>query len=146
MGYFIKSIFILIVGFPIWLFGYINSFIPYKIPRLIALKITDSEAFYGALLMSLGTFSFVIFYSLITFLVWEYTHHSLFTCCYAIALPLSGFFTIFYTRIARRLYYNWQFISRFFSKQKMLVQLMTDRNTIIEELETIAKRFKTTVR
>ena len=37
LGYFIKSIFILIVGFPIWLFGYTNSFIPYKIPRLIAL-------------------------------------------------------------------------------------------------------------
>lgn len=141
LQYFIKSIFILIIGFPIWIFGYINSFIPYKIPRLIALKITDSEAFYGALLMSIGTFSFIFFYSLTTYLTWEFTNSSIFTICYGIALPISGFFTIFYARVARRFYYNWQFISRFFSKQKMLVQLMTERNNIIKDLEIITKKF-----
>lgn len=139
--YFIKSIFILITGFPIWLFGYLNSYIPYKIPRLIALKITDSQAFYGALLMSIGTFSFILFYTLTTCFAWQFTHSSLVTICYGIALPLSGFFTIFYARVARRFYYNWQFISRFFSKQKVLVQLMTDRNNIIKELEIINEKF-----
>ncbi|PCJ22668.1 MAG: hypothetical protein COA97_13180 [Flavobacteriales bacterium] len=142
LQYFIKSIAILVLGFPLWLFGYINSFIPYRIPRFIALKITDSEAFYGALLMSIGTFSFIIFYALVTFSVWEFTHSNLLTVCYGLALPLSGFFTIFYARIARRFYYNWQFISKFFSKQKVLLQLMTDRNTIIKELELITEKFK----
>lgn len=142
LGYFVKSIFILIIGFPIWLFGYTNSYIPYKTPRFIALKITDSEAFYGALLMSLGTFSFIIFYSLIIVLVWEVTKNPAFTICYAITLPLSSLFTIFYARIARRLYYNWQFASKFFSKQKVLIKLMSDRNDIIQELEIISERFK----
>ena len=140
--YFLKSLLILIIGFPVWLFGYINSFIPYKIPRLIALKITDSEAFYGALLMSIGTFSFVLFYALTTYLSWYFIHSIGFTICYCIALPLSGFFTIFYARIARRFYYNWQFISRFFSKQNLLVQLMSNRNSIIKELEVITDKFK----
>ena len=142
LQYFIKTIIILTAGFPLWLFGYINSFIPYRLPRFIALKITKSEAFYGALLMSLGTFSFVIFYSLITCLVWVFTHSPLLTTCYGIALPLTGFFTIFYTRIARRFYFNWQFISRFYSSQNLLVQLVSDRNNIIKDLEIIAEKFK----
>ncbi len=142
LSYFIKSIVFLIIGFPLWLFGYINSFIPYKIPRFIALKITDSEAFYGALLMSLGTFSFIVCYSLTALMVWIISQQPIVTLCYAIALPLSGFFTIFYARIARRFYYNWQFISKFFSSQEVLVQLMSDRNNIIQELELLTEKFK----
>ncbi|MBL4667891.1 MAG: 1-acyl-sn-glycerol-3-phosphate acyltransferase [Flavobacteriales bacterium] len=138
--YFLKSILILILGFPLWLFGYVNSFIPFKLPRTLALKITDSEAFYGALLMSIGTFSFILFYSLTTYLVWSFSESTILTLCYGIALPLSGFFTIFYARIARRFYYNWQFTSKFFSKQKVLVQLMADRNIILKELESMAKK------
>ena len=143
LQYFIKSLLVITIGFPIWLFGYINSFIPYRIPRLIALKITDSEAFYGALLMSIGTLSFILFYGLTTYLSWLVFHSALFTVCYGVALPISGFFTIFYARVARRLYYNWQFISKFFSKQKVLVQMMADRNNIIDELEMISEKFRT---
>ncbi|OIP03636.1 MAG: hypothetical protein CO118_08590 [Flavobacteriales bacterium CG_4_9_14_3_um_filter_32_8] len=139
--YFFKSMFLLIIGFPIWLFGYIHSFIPYKIPRLIALKITDSEAFYGALLMSIGTFSFIIFYAIITYFSWYFVHSVAFTICYSLALPLSGFFTIFYARIARRFYYNWQFIARFFSKQNLVLQLLSNRNSIINELEIIKEKY-----
>ncbi len=143
--YFFKSMFLLIVGFPVWLFGYINSFIPYKIPRIIALKITNSEAFYGALLMSIGTFSFIIFYAITTYLSWYFVHSIAFSICYALALPLSGFFTIFYARIARRFYYNWQFISRFFSKQNLVLQLLSDRNSIINELEIIKEKYNQTI-
>ena len=145
LQYFVKSIIILMLGFPIWLFGYINSFIPYRIPRFVALKITDSEAFYGALLMSLGTFSFILFYSLLICLSWIFTHSLIITISYGIALPLSSFFTIFYARIARRFYYNWQFISRFYSAQNLIAQLVTDRNQITKELEVIAERFRSGV-
>ena len=142
LQYFVKSLLILTLGLPLWLFGYINSFIPYRVPRFIALKITNSEAFYGALLMSLGTFSFIIFYSFVVYLTWFFTHSPIFTLCYGIALPLSGFFTIFYARIARRFYYNWQFISRFYNSQNLLVQLMSDRNQIIKDLELMTEKFK----
>ncbi len=145
LPYTIQSVFILILGFPIWVFGYLNSFIPYRAPRYIAKKITDSEAFLGALLMSLGALTFVIFYSLIIYLTWVIFHSPVFTLCYGIVLILSSFFTIFYARIARRFYYNWQFISRFFSKQKLLVQLMSDRNNIIKELEIIKTDFNNSI-
>ncbi len=139
--YILKSVFKLIVGFPIWLFGIINSYIPYKLPRYIALAITDSEAFYGALLMSLGTVIFVLFYCLEVLLLWFLLHSPILTVAYAIALPLSGFFTIYYARFARKFYYNWKLISSFYSKQQMVSELIEERKNIIIDLEQIREKF-----
>ncbi len=135
-----RSIFLL-VGFPIWLFGYFNSFIPYKLPRFIALKITNSEAFYGALLMSIGTFSFILFYTFVTYLVWHFSHSVLFTICYGSALPMAGFFTIFYARIARRMFYNMKFFSKFFSSKHLMFQLVSERTQIINQLEDLRANY-----
>lgn len=139
--YIIKSVFKLIIGFPIWLFGIINSYIPYKLPRYIALAITDSEAFYGALLMSLGTLTFILFYSLEIVLLWVLFHSPLLTILYAIALPLTGLFTIYYSRFARKFYYNWKLISSFYSKQQMVTELIEERKNIIIELEKIKEKY-----
>lgn len=140
--YILKSSLILVLGFPFWLFGYINSFIPYKTPRFLALLITKSEAFYGALLMSIGTFSFLIFYSLIVFFVAHFSDSILITIAYAISLPLCGFFTIYYARIARKFYYNWKFITRFFSKQKLVLELVSQRNNITKELNLLQQNIE----
>ena len=140
-GYIIKSVLKIIVGFPIWLFGMMNSYIPYKLPRYLALAITDSEAFYGALLMSLGTLSFIVIYSLEIFLVWFFFHSPLLTVLYAIALPLTGFFTIYYSRFTRKFYYNWKLISSFYSKQQMVAELIEERKNIIIELEKIREKY-----
>lgn len=139
--YILKSVLMLAFGFPIWLFGMINSYIPYKLPRMIALSITDSEAFYGALLMSLGTIFFVIFYSLEVVLIGYIFHSPLITLLYAISLPLTGFFTIFYSRFARKLYFNWQLVSKFYSKQQLVTEIMEERRNIISELESIREKF-----
>ena len=137
--YIAKTIAILFFGFPFWLFGYINSFIPYKIPRYLALMISKSEAFYGALIMSIGTFSFLFFYSLILYFVGIYSNSVFITFSYAIALPLCGLFTIFYARTARKFYYNWKFVARFFNKQKLVIELIATRNELIEDLYLLQK-------
>ena len=135
--YSLKTILILFLGFPIWLFGFINSFIPYKLPRIIALKISDSTAFYGALLMGLGTILFTVFYSIMTVLCWSFTQSFILTLAYAIALPLSGFFTIFYARIARKLYYTLKLIPKIYSDKKLIAQLIYDRSILISRLEKL---------
>lgn len=137
----VKMITTLILGFPIWLVGIINNYIPYKLPRAIALSITKDESFYGALLMSLGTFIFIIFYSIEIFLVWHFTHQLTLTIFTLIALPLIGFFTIYYSRIARRFYYNWLLVFKFNSKKKILMELIKERGEILQELEQIRKNY-----
>ena len=141
--YLLKVAVKLIPGFPLWLFGIINSYLPYRLPRFFALLISDSEAFYGALLMSLGTFFFVLFYSIEIVLVGSISHSYLVTLLYAIALPVSGLFTIYYARFARKFYYNWKLVSNFYSKQQLISELIDERKRIIIDLEQIRAKFNT---
>ena len=140
--YLLKSITILMIGFPIWVFGYLNSFIPYKLPRYIALKISNSDAFYGALLMSLGTFSFILFYGLMIFFSWLAFNSTSISLAYTIMLPVSGFFTIFYARIARRMFYNLKFLAKFYNKDKLMIELLSERDSIKKELEQLRILYK----
>ena len=132
-----KASIALILGFPLWLFGIITSYIPYKLPRFVALKLTDSEAFYGALLMSLGTFFFIVFYSLEIFGVWFLSHHLILTIAFGILLVLSGFFTIYYARNARRLYFNF----KLYSKKQLVNQLLIERTNLIKEFDELRNQY-----
>lgn len=133
----LKSSIALILGFPLWLFGIITSYIPYKLPRIVALKLTDSEAFYGALLMSLGTLFFIIFYSLEIIGFWFLTHNLILTIGFGTLLVLSGFFTIYYARNARRLYFNF----KLYSKKHLISQLTIERNNLISDFNKLSNQY-----
>lgn len=138
----LKSVLKLLLGFPLWLIGIIHSYIPYRLTRIIALKITKDEAFYGALLMSVGTLLFIFFYGLSIFLLWIIFRIPLLTLIHTISLPLIGFFTIYYARFARKFYYNWKFFSSAYSKQQFISELITERKNIIEDLDLMRKNLK----
>ena len=139
--YFLKNIPVLILGFPLWVFGYLHSFVPYKFPRFVALKISKSEAFYGALLMAIGTFSFILFYGLMVLLCWQLSHNPPITIGYALLLPASGFFTIFYARVARKIYYNLKFLKRLVNQQTLFLALLQERPKIRNHLEEMSILF-----
>ena len=131
------STFALILGFPLWLLGYLASYIPYKLPRVVALAITDSEAFYGALLMSLGTLFFIMFYSLEIFGIWLLFHSPIITIVFGVILVLSGFFAIYYARNARRLYFNF----KLFTKKNVVNKLITERKQLINEFDGLREKY-----
>ena len=133
----IKSVLKIVVGFPIWIIGIIHSYIPYRLTRTIALIITKDEAFYGALLMSLGTILFTLFYGLFMFLSWILFQDPFITLIYSLCLPLFGLFTIYYARFSRKFYYNWKFLSKFYSKNEMILELIIERKKITSELELL---------
>lgn len=136
-----KSFFALLLGLPFWLFGIVNSYIPYKLPRIVALKITDSEAFYGALLMSLGTLFFILFYSAEILVFWILTHHTLFTLSFGIFLVLSGFYTIYYARNARRLYFSLKLALKLNRKKELVKELVIERKRLIKKLNLVREDY-----
>ncbi|HXU26081.1 MAG TPA: 1-acyl-sn-glycerol-3-phosphate acyltransferase, partial [Bacteroidia bacterium] len=92
------SVLYLLLGFPLFVYGLINNYLPFKIPNWVSRKITKQPEFYGAITMVVGTFTFLIFYSVQLWLVHHYLHTIWITLCYLVALPLSGFFAYFYGR------------------------------------------------
>jgi hypothetical protein len=138
----IKSISKLIFGFPFWLIGIIHSYLPYKLTRIIALMITKDEAFYGALLMSLGSILFTLFYSVFICLSWIIFHNPIITLAYIFCFPIIGLHTIYYARFSRKFYYNWKFFSKFYSKNEIISVLTIERKSIITELELMRKKLE----
>jgi 1-acyl-sn-glycerol-3-phosphate acyltransferase len=133
----LKSSLALILGFPLWLLGFLASYIPYKLPRIVALAITDSEAFYGALLMSLGTVFFMLFYSIEIIGFWYLSHQPFLTLLFGILLVLSGFYAIYYARNARRLYFNF----KLYTNRHLFDRLIVERKQLIQDFETLRSKY-----
>ena len=137
----IKSIFFLIVGFPFFLFGLINNFLPWRIPGWAARAISKREEFYGSIALSLGTLTFIVFYSVQIWLVNKYTHDWRMVLGYAMVLPISGLFAFYYYRRFTNIRGNWMFFSLFYKKSGLISSLISKRQTIIDELERGRKEY-----
>lgn len=83
-------------GFPIFLFGTINNFLPYKLPGIINRKINARHDFTGAILMSSGTFVFLIFYIAQTILIHYLTGSWIVAMIYLVLLPITGLMAYYY--------------------------------------------------
>jgi glycerol-3-phosphate O-acyltransferase / dihydroxyacetone phosphate acyltransferase len=131
----IRALLFLVLGFPVYLYGLINNFIPFEIPGLLAGKIAKSKDFRGAIGMVLGMFTFLIFGSLQIYLVHHFFHQPVLTLLYAVSLPLSGFFTYYYWHTFDKIRAKWLLISLFFRRSTAVASRIAERESIIAEFD-----------
>jgi glycerol-3-phosphate O-acyltransferase / dihydroxyacetone phosphate acyltransferase len=127
--------FYLLIGFPLFLFGTINNYLPWRIPNRIAHSLTNRPEFIGAITMVAGLFTFLVFYALQIWVSYYFFHDWGITLSYALLLPVSGFFAYFYWKRFTHLRRKWMFLSLFIRKTELVSQLILKREQIIEELE-----------
>lgn len=135
MGSNLKSLFIIVMGFPFYIFGLINNFLPFEIPGLLAKKISKTIEFRGAIGMVGGMFTFIIFYTIQLYLMWYFTHSHLLTMCYALSLPTSGLFAYWYYHTVGKIRAKWLLMVLFFKKSVLISSLITERERIISEFD-----------
>ncbi len=135
----IKSLLIIVLGFPIYLYGLINNFLPFEIPGFIARKTTKSIEFRGAIGMVGGMFTFLLFHILQIVLVWKYTHIQWLTIFYGISLPLSGLFTYWYYHTVIEIKSKWVLMMIFYKKSVFISNLITEREQLQHNRQTKAK-------
>jgi len=87
----------LLLGSPVWLYGLITNYLPYKIPSAVAYKATQDTAFIAALLLSVGMVTFPLAYALEAAAVQHwFTHDWRLTALFVLSLPLAGFYALGY--------------------------------------------------
>jgi hypothetical protein len=128
----LTAIFTIIVGFPFYLYGIINNFLPFEIPGIIAEKTIKQIEYRGPVAMVTGTFTFLLFYTLQIILVWKFCHHFSFTLLYAISLPITGVFAYWYYYEMKRIKNNWILLLIFYKKSAVISKLMQERASIIK--------------
>lgn len=131
----IRAFLFLVLGFPVYLYGLINNFLPFEIPGLLAGKIAKSKDFRGAIGMVLGMFTFLIFDCTQIWLVHHFLHNTIITILYAVSLPLSGFFTYYYWHTFDKIRAKWLLISLFFRRSTAIASRIAERENIIAEFD-----------
>jgi 1-acyl-sn-glycerol-3-phosphate acyltransferase len=131
----IKAFLTIVMGFPFYLYGLINNYLPFEIPGLIAEKTIKQLEYRGPVAMVTGTFTFLFFYTFLIFWFWKFSHHYLLTLIYTISIPLSGLFAYWYYHEMKRIRANWILLFIFYKKSAIISKLVTEREAIIEILD-----------
>ncbi len=131
----IKDLFFISIGFPIYIYGLINNYFPFKIPGWIANKIASRREFIGSIGMSLGLLTFLIFYTLQIMIIWNFSHHFWLTVLYSLSLPVSGLFCFQYYYTVGKLHAKWVLLTVFYKKSILISNLITEREKIIAEFD-----------
>jgi 1-acyl-sn-glycerol-3-phosphate acyltransferase len=137
----LKALFKIIFGFPIYLYGLINNYLPFEIPGIIAEKTIQQLEYRGPVAMVTGTFTFLLFYSAQTLLVWFLFHNMPLLILYIISLPVSGLFTYWYYHEMQRIKANWVLLLIFYKKSAFISKLMMEREAIIDIIDEAKKEY-----
>ena len=87
----------ILLGWPVWLYGRINNFLPYELPRLLERKIKLYIGYRSTVKILAGTFSFPIFYWL-QYQLAQWLIGDQYAGWYLLSLPISGILTWVYAR------------------------------------------------
>ncbi|MES2732312.1 MAG: lysophospholipid acyltransferase family protein [Bacteroidota bacterium] len=125
-----------VVGFPVYLYGLVNNYVPYIIPSKVARLITREEVYMAPIMMVTGIFSFSLFYALQTWAFHQFTGGLGWqTVLYVISLPLSGFLVLHYWNFVVASYHTWRFRALFQRKSDLIKSLTHKRQQIIQLLQ-----------
>lgn len=130
----VKAALYLFIGFPLFAFGFLNNYLPFRIPFWSAPLISRRPEYYGSIALTLGTFTFIFFYALQIWLVNMLVGDWRISLCYGLLLPVSGLFSFFYYRRFTMLRGKWKIFSLFYRKTNVITSLIAKRQHIIDEL------------
>lgn len=137
----LRHIAYLVVGFPIWLYGFLNNYVPYILPSKIAYMLTKYEEYIAPTMMYLGAFTFPIFYGLQIGAVQYFGGIWWLTILYALSLPITGFFALAYWKTIQNTQDQWTLFSKFFKKSKLIAQVINQRAEIVQQLDAANQEY-----
>jgi 1-acyl-sn-glycerol-3-phosphate acyltransferase len=121
---------LLIILFPVFLYGLINNYLPFKLPVILGRKIKDPQ-FISSARYALAMITFLVFYPL------QFTLISIFTDAwwekwiYAISLPLSGYLAFRYYINFKKIRAKWRYQGLVAEKNEKIIQLQQYRSDIL---------------
>jgi 1-acyl-sn-glycerol-3-phosphate acyltransferase len=137
LGYFFTFIFIS----PIYLFGLLTNYLPYKIPTKIFNALNIEIEYKTSVAMVAGLFTFPVFYSLDvwvfrTYISSEFWH----TILFLFLLPITGYIAMYFwtevNRFARVIHFY------FFMKRRTIIELLKLRDEILNKIEEARKSLR----
>ena len=129
-----------LLGLPIYIYGLMNNYLPYKLPGFIARKVTNRLEYQASIKLVVGIITFSTFYSA---QIWAVATISSveWMIAYGLMLPASGFFVLFYWNRLKLLHGNFLLISLFYRRRVLISRLVQKRSEIVRILEVAKKDY-----
>ncbi|MDX1939649.1 MAG: 1-acyl-sn-glycerol-3-phosphate acyltransferase [Saprospiraceae bacterium] len=128
-------ILLVMIGLPIFLYGYINNFLPAFLPNLASWWLVQRKGLYigytSTIKISLGVITFPLFYWLQSELV-EAIFSTPISWWYLLSLPITGLFAIDFQVFIQK---TWQRLRFRMLDQKTSNELQQKRDSVEQELE-----------
>ena len=127
------SVFFLIVGLPLFMFGTWHNLIQFKITDYIVPKITKDIEYYAPIAVLLGMFLYPLAYFLYFLLMSNLFEMTLIQKVGYIALmPLSGLYAYSFNKYLKHISFKWRYLLLMFSDKEAVVELKIKRNEVRE--------------
>jgi glycerol-3-phosphate O-acyltransferase/dihydroxyacetone phosphate acyltransferase len=85
------------LGCPVWLYGLVTNYLPYKIPSQVARRATKETEFIAAIMLGVGLITFPLAYAVEAAAVQHWlTHDWRLTALFLLSLPFAGFYALGY--------------------------------------------------
>ena len=138
----LQSWFFLVFGFPVFIYGWILNYLPYKLSGILALRAVKGHfADLSSKKMLFGLGLFIVWYSGILILFYKIFDNGMWTALFFLTFIPSGNFTLLYFRKAQNYGQHLRFMSIFYQKRSLLYQLIEKRLSIIHELNRAKEEY-----
>jgi len=130
-----------IIGFPIYLWGILNNFIPFRIPAKLVKILGTSAEYLSTIKMLSGFTVFGAFYTLQGLFVWWLTASGPWTTLYLISLLPAGRFALFYHDTMQRYRQHLRIFTLFLRRKTLMYDIIRERMNLMEALDAAKDQF-----
>ncbi len=124
-----------ILGFPLYSWGLINNYIPYRIPQWVVKILKPTVEYLSTFKMISGFLSFSALYTLQGLLVWWLTQSGGWTTAYLISLLPAARFALYYHDTMRRYRQHLRILTLFIKRKTLMYEIIQERLALITALD-----------
>ncbi|MCU0369440.1 MAG: 1-acyl-sn-glycerol-3-phosphate acyltransferase [Cyclobacteriaceae bacterium] len=129
-----RSLFYFVTALPLFLYGYITNYIPYRLAGIISDLIPLREDFVGSIKIAVGMFVFLIVYVAQATIVGLYTN-VWWALLFITSLYPAGVFTLNYLKRYFQVSGTLKYLRLFMRKSDLVAKLKITRQQLIDKLE-----------
>lgn len=130
-----------ILGLPIYLWGLVNNFLPFKTPAWLIRWMKPTAEYLSSIKMVSGFFAAAIFYTLQGWLIWTYTQSGFWTTIYLVSLLPAGRFALYYHDTMQRYRQHIRIFSLFLRRKTLMYDIIQERMELIKALDAAKEKY-----
>jgi 1-acyl-sn-glycerol-3-phosphate acyltransferase len=141
-----RTIIFLIVGSPLFIWGLVTNYLPYKIPRLLVEMNNKHSAEMASWKLIYGFIFFIVYYAIGMILFWELTTDMTLLTLFSLSLIPSGNFALYYSKSLVKYRQHLRFLSVFYKKRTIIFEIIKQRMELLQFIEDSKNRYLEVIR